>query len=338
MGNYIGTDVTGMAALGNTNGGVAIFFSASNNAIGGTAAGAGNTIGFNGLDGVLVRSVAGQATTNNSILSNSIFSNTNLGINLKPVNSDGVTANDLGDPDTGANNLQNFPEVTSASSIPSGTTIEGSLNSTPSTIFTLQFFSNPACDTPSGHGEGETFLGSASVTTDSTGNVSFSATVPGSAPIGQVVTATATDPAGNTSEFSSCTSAVVSGDTTPPVVTASLIPVGDGDDEGTASDSDEGTFRIEFSVTDDTDPTPNVVAVLVIPGHADISVTNGQIIEFEFDDEGTSVETEDGLLEIEATNLTLKVTATDASGNTAVAEAEPTGLSADNDSEDEADD
>ena len=337
LGNYIGTDVTGTSALGNTSLGVVIFSSASNNSIGGAAAGAGNTIAFNGLDGVFVRSATGRVTTGNSILSNSIFSNGNLGIDLGPVNADGVTANDLDDPDTGANNLQNFPVVTSAESVPSGTTIQGSLNSTPNTTFTVQFFSNPDCD-PLGNGEGETFLGSTSVTTDANGDITFSATVPGVAPIGQVVTATATDPAGNTSEFSSCSSAVVSGDTTPPVVTASLIPVGDGDDEGTTGDSDEGTFRVEFSATDNTDPTPNVVAVLVIPGIADISVTNGQIIEFEVDDEGTSVETEDGLLEIEAPSLTLRVTATDALGNTAVAEAQPTGLSDDNDSEDEADD
>src|SRR5262249_17799157 len=51
QGNYIGTDASGTAALGNFNGIVA---SASNNTIGGTAAGAGNIISGNRNDGVLV--------------------------------------------------------------------------------------------------------------------------------------------------------------------------------------------------------------------------------------------------------------------------------------------
>jgi hypothetical protein len=81
--------------------------------------------------------------------------------------------------------------------------VTGSLNSTPNTTFTLQFFSNASCD-PSGHGEGKTLLGFTAVTTNRSGTVRFRATLPGVTAAGQVVTATATDPANNTSEFSAC--------------------------------------------------------------------------------------------------------------------------------------
>jgi hypothetical protein len=48
------------------------------------------------------------------------------------------------------------------------------------------------------------FLGFTSVTTDGSGNASYSTTLPGIVPAGASVAATATDPAGDTSEFSSC--------------------------------------------------------------------------------------------------------------------------------------
>ena len=194
QGNFIGADVTGTAPLGNMDG-VGIGFGASNNTIGGTASGAGNTIAFNSRDGVFVPPSSG---TGIAILSNSIFSNAVLGID---VGAFGVTPNDPGDADTGANNLQNFPVLASATS--GRTTIKGTLNSTANTEFRLEFFANTACD-PSGHGEGETFLGSTAVTTDGTGNGSFSVSLGTTVPVGQFITSTATDPDNNTSEFSQC--------------------------------------------------------------------------------------------------------------------------------------
>ena len=79
----------------------------------------------------------------------------------------GVTTNDGGDGDSGANDLQNFPVLTSATS--GTTTIEGTFNSAPNTEFRLEFFSNSACD-PSSHGEGETFIGYTTVVTDGSGD------------------------------------------------------------------------------------------------------------------------------------------------------------------------
>ncbi len=163
------------------------------NAIGVRVAGSGNRVQFNTIqsntsDGVRVASGAGSR-----ILSNRISANSFLGINLAP---GGVTANDAGDADTGANNLQNFPVL---SAVAGG--VQGTLNSAADATFTIEYFANTACDAPSGFGEGLTPLGSASVTT----NASGTATLPFfAAPAGQVVTATATSSNGDTSEFSAC--------------------------------------------------------------------------------------------------------------------------------------
>ena len=200
QGNFIGTDATGILDRGNSNQGVRIVISASasNNTVGGTTAGAGNTISFNSGDGVAADSGTGIA-----ILGNSVFSNTGLGIDLSP---DGVTPNDAGDGDAGANNLQNFPILTSAVTGGGTITIGGTLNSAASTDFRVEFFANSACD-PSGFGEGETFLGAATATTDSGGTAVFSVGLTKSVSVGAALTATATDPDNNTSEFSACLTA-----------------------------------------------------------------------------------------------------------------------------------
>src|SRR5262249_39786928 len=105
-----------------------------------------------------------------------------------------------GGPHQGANLLQNYPVLGSAVSSASSTVITGTLNSAPSETFHLEFFASPTAD-PSGYGEGKTYLGSTSVTTDSSGHASFSVTAPVGNLAGQVISATATDPGNNTSEF-----------------------------------------------------------------------------------------------------------------------------------------
>ena len=193
QGNYIGTDVNGTAALGNTQYGVGIESSASDNTIGGTADGAGNTIAYNGREGIEVDG------TGNALLGNAIFSNTDLGIDLA---YDGVTANDADDPDTGPNNRQNFPILTDAKPSTS-TVIDGTLNSIASTTFRVEFFSNDACD-GSNYGEGQTYLGFLDVITDAGGDATFTATLAPTVSAGEFITATATDPSNNTSEFCEC--------------------------------------------------------------------------------------------------------------------------------------
>jgi hypothetical protein len=150
------------------------------NTVGGTVSGAGNIIAFNGGDGVSVSNDSGPATRE-AILGNSIHDNAGPGIRLA----------------NGANNDQAAPVLTAAYA-PSGATIAlGTLTSTPSTTFHVEFFANAAGDP-----EGRTLLGSQSVTTDAAGHGSFTAFL-SALPAGQgLVTASATDPNGNTSEFS----------------------------------------------------------------------------------------------------------------------------------------
>ncbi len=207
QGNLIGTQQNGSSPLGNSL--IGVLIGANNNAIGGIDPGAGNIIAFNGEDGVQVVGGSGHAIRHNSIFSNGTTIQ-HLGIDL---GSSGVTANDPNpagcpaDGDTGPNNLQNFPVITSASLLTGSIRIEGTLNSTANTTFSLDFFSNPSCAV-AGNGEGQTYLGSATVMTNASCVADFTGAnaivLAVTVPSGQRITATATDPAGNTSEFSSC--------------------------------------------------------------------------------------------------------------------------------------
>ncbi len=192
QGNFIGTDVTGSNALGNGGAGVNII-EAHSATIGGPNVGEGNIIAHNGTFGIAVLANAG----NNALLGNSIFDNGSLGIDLL---SDGVTPNDPSDADTGPNNLQNFPTIAAVTASAGNVTISGALNSRLSTAYRLEFFANDMADA-SGFGEGQTFLGFADVTTDTFGNAVFDVSFPFAGSV-NTVTATATDPSGNTSEFS----------------------------------------------------------------------------------------------------------------------------------------
>src|SRR6185369_14527909 len=201
QGNFIGVNAAGTGPLPNTQQGIGIT-DAVNNIIGGTQNGAGNTIAFNGLAGITI-----TTGTGNSMRGNSIFSNNGLGIDL---GADGVTTNDTNDSDSGPNQRQNFPLITSVLSTSNSTTIQGSLKSIPSTTFQIDFFSNLAVD-PSGNGEGAQFFHTTSVNTDANGDATISVTVPVGLAAGRVITATATDPNGNTSEFSAADSTSTSG-------------------------------------------------------------------------------------------------------------------------------
>ena len=197
----------------------------------------------------------------NLIRSNQIFAN-GFGIDLEePGSCNGVqcgggpTLNDPGDSDgiaDGANELQNFPVITSAVSGGGETTITYSLNSHPSTPYTLEFFANDACNS-SGYGEGQTVIGSKDITTDANGNYSSTDSFPTPLGAGPVVTATATDPANNTSEFSACLTAEPGGTI---VVKKQTVPAGSSQSFAfTASYNSSG-----FSLSDGQSNTSGALA------------------------------------------------------------------------------
>ena len=189
-GNRIGVALDG-SPRGNGGAGIT-WASGTDGLIGGPSADQ-NLIAYNGGAGVRVS--GGQCEVD----VNSIHDNGGLGIDIGVVNT--VDANDANDADTGSgNDIQNRPVISAASRGGGVTFINGSLSSAPSSPYRIRLFSNSVAD-PSGFGEGETFLGEISVTTNAGGSVSFSFSTPG-APAGSFVTATATSASGDTSEFS----------------------------------------------------------------------------------------------------------------------------------------
>ncbi len=192
QGNWIGTGVSGTSAPAGfvpSAFRVAGIYVTGNlgtigSLIGGTTPGAGNIIAFNTGHGV---TLSNQIGNGHSMLGNSIFSNAQQGINYA----------------FGSIGLQNLPLL---SAVTAAGNVQGTLNSAASATHRLEFFANSACDA-SGYGEGKTFIGFQSVTTDSSGNASFNANF-APLPVGQsVVTATATGAGGSTSEFSPCVTA-----------------------------------------------------------------------------------------------------------------------------------
>ncbi len=256
-----------------------------------------NTITGNTDDGVIVGSFSGQvpafasallptrlavvvaSPTANRISQNAINNNGALGIDL---DDDGVTANDADDPDAGANNLQNFPVILSACDNGGTVLVDFSIDSSVANAtypLTIEFFLNMGCD-GSGNGEGEAFV--ASTTVDGPGTA-MGIVLPG-AIAGDVVTATATDADGNTSEFSACVT--VTADTTPPSLTCPSDVTVECDVDRTDPTNTGGSA----TASDDCDPNPTV----------------------------TFTDDESGLTDCDGTGVVIRTwTATDASGNQA---------------------
>ena len=166
--------------------------------IGGNSNGAARAIQFNTIRNNASGGIRLRDNAHETIRRNSIGRNGGLGIDLA---GDGVTLNDSGDTDGGPNLRQNFPVLTSFTSTSSQLSIRGTLNSAPNTNFTIDVYSSLEAD-PTTFGEGETWLTSLTARTDSSGNATFTAVVPAEGNTLRFITATATDPAGNTSEFS----------------------------------------------------------------------------------------------------------------------------------------
>jgi CSLREA domain-containing protein len=185
-GNRVGISLDG-TPIPNAGNGVQLGNVSTHNQIG-----PDNIIAYND-DGI---SISGDTDDFNNITRNSIFGNAGLGIDLKPF---GPTPNDPEDTDSGPNENLNFPVV--------GKVRAQEVSGTACAGCTVEIFL--ADGDARAYGEGKTFVGSS--TADNDGK--FTAAVSG-VEVGDYVTATATDAAGNTSEFSP--NKVVSSDNTPP--------------------------------------------------------------------------------------------------------------------------
>lgn len=203
-GNYIGTDLLGNGIANAQKNGVLALGQTIFAQIGGTSAAefnhfAGNTAAV---------AVAGTAS-GVTVSGNSMVGNDGLGIDLVASGNigDGVTANDVNDADSGANGLQNFPVPGSLARIAGGIDVEGMLDvgNAVAAPYTIAVYANTNCDA-SGNGEGERFLGSASVNLASPSNefFAFSLNTAQPLPVGVTLSAIATDGSGNSSEFSAC--------------------------------------------------------------------------------------------------------------------------------------
>lgn len=221
QGNTIGEDLGGNPIP--NRGGVVIGDSASDNVIGGAAAGAANVIADNAQRGVWINANAG---TGNTVSRNSIHDNggtLRVGIDLS---GSGATANDPSDPDFGPNNTQNTPVIQSAVFGGPIVTMMFLVDSTTANSvydLTVEFY---LADSDSQ--EGETFLDQVTYAAADATNVvtvNIASNSPNGASIGSEIVATATDNNGNTSEFSA-----------PFTVTGTLLAAG-GAVENSSADS-----------------------------------------------------------------------------------------------------
>lgn len=200
-GNYIGTKADGTSALGNTERGIRVGDSVSGTIIGGPEQNAGNTIGFNGSNGI---SLTNDAGNNNIIDPNRIFGNVLAGIDI---GENGFTPNDPTDADVGPNKLQNYPTMT-LSIVGGDLIVSYQVDSAPanssygSSGIYVEFFEADAT------GAGQDFLGSdhyllSDYTNGAPGtrqkNLGNAAAL--GIVAGDRLTATATDADGNSSEF-----------------------------------------------------------------------------------------------------------------------------------------
>ena len=199
QGNLIGTDASGVVPAPNHGAGIFVE-GGSHQHLGGTAPGAGNVIAFNGNEGVSTSS--GLEIV--SILGNSIFDNfPSRGIGGIDIGYDGLSPNDACDADAGDENRQNFPLLSSAVSSGGAVDVVFTLPTAPFKKYRVEFFANDHCE-ESGYGEGRYFLGAVNVTASGGCVASATAHLDVCVSGDLVITATATDPEGSTSEFSAC--------------------------------------------------------------------------------------------------------------------------------------
>lgn len=192
-GNFIGTNAALASGLGNGTG--IVNFTANDMVIGGTAAGAGNVITDSTYIGLQL--IGGQG---NALLGNRIYDNGDYNIDIVP--NAGPNLNDTLDVDQGPNKGQNYPEITSATINGLNLQMAGKLRSRANTQYRVEYFQTPACHS-SGFGQGRSYIGYEVLMTNGTGEATLGFLGSNGQNSG-FVTATATDPDGNTSEFGNC--------------------------------------------------------------------------------------------------------------------------------------
>ena len=270
QGNRIGAAANG-AALGNTDGpGLVFVFDAHDNLVGGMGPGEGNVIAHNSSGGIVAYN-----GLRNRFVGNSIHSNNGLGIDLLVSSRSGVTPNDASDADQGANNLQNYPRIQDASLFMGFIYVTAVMTSTPNSTFEVDVFDNAACDS-SGNGEGRYYLGTTEVTTGDEGVGSVTARFPAPVLPTHVITTTARDSAGNTSEFSRCLVATNGG---PPAPSSSPTPGSTPTSSSSPTPGSSPTTGSSPSPGASTTSSPSPEATTSpggtpAPGTADVSVTH----------------------------------------------------------------
>jgi hypothetical protein len=193
QGNRIGTNAAGTAGI--PNGDAGVFLKTTSGAIvGGTTAGAANVIAYNSGAGV---AITGSSAVGSSVLGNAIFGDAGLGIDLA---DDGVTPNDGARNTNAPNDDMDYPVFTGASLSGSTLTVAGYVGLAPdqATFAGSRIEIFRADNDATGFGEGAQLVGV--LTADLNGN--FAGTILGtSLTTGDKITASATDPSGQTSEF-----------------------------------------------------------------------------------------------------------------------------------------
>ena len=195
QGNFIGTDVTGTVSFGNPTSGVRIH--KSDMTVGGTGAGEGNVIAFNAGAGIFIYPQGATSPVRCTIRGNSIHSN-HQNPAFGEMHGDRprrerqpAGRRDKERPRRRRHRTEppsELPDHRLGRAVSAGGRHDdhGKLNSEPSTTYTLDFYSNPACvGRPQDFLEGRTWLGSTQVTTDGSGNAAINAIVPSSIETGR---------------------------------------------------------------------------------------------------------------------------------------------------------
>ena len=189
LGNRIGFAAQGLAAMGNSVGGIRASQSI-NNQIGDSSPGGSNWISNNGAVGI---QVIGPSSSGNAIINNYITNHSFMQLDL---GGDGPTTNDVKDEDTGPNQLQNYPIIDVVGVSSSRTQISGKLESTPNSTFVLDLFAQ--IPGTIGNQADANLL----VTTDSNGLANWLFEPAIAIDLNSVVYATARNAAGSQSEIS----------------------------------------------------------------------------------------------------------------------------------------